>query len=593
MNDHYAICYQRLRNAYALGRKIFFISTVAFLSITATGIGWAQTNSTSASRNPSEATRNNATALPEWFGPTASPSGEIQHRIQTIEQAFDTEDVDYGRNIEPPDPSDLAIPGTNFTSYSALNPCLIPGTERSFGIFEDRPRFLPGGISRKLGKSNEELDEYSVELAKYYISFSMDEEAHLALSQIEAVSTEVQILREIARVISSEALQFQSSLSEFSGCESPMAFWSFLAMSPHTLAPVFDPDVIIATFEKQSSFLRRSLVQRLVQRFIQLGDRESALIIRDQMRFEGDETDILPLLLDLQMGENFDLTSMPDFISRLETGPRLEAIALIEHLLSEGGGPMVSNEELYSIAFHFALVGRSSQVSQELVAQTISSRLNASQLHGAMAQLKQAVSLQLIEDETLIEIIQQVLDPIFETSGCVYILSDWMWERVIQFGSELRWLSASRLLDCGLTKNVPELYTGQQGAGEVHPFEAKIASLEYDAGQLGILMVNQSASLPDTELAQAARRAEMYDFSTRVFQSMGDDQNYLEDLWRAGILEEYVAARSQKESWMENIFSERHTFRNETVTTSLVQTALKDSEDLRLSVEIMIQSFAD
>ena len=85
----------------------------------------------------------------------------------------------------------------------------------------------------------------------------------------------------------------------------------------------------------------------------------------------------------------------------------------------------------------------------------------------------------------------------------------------------------------------------------------------------------------------------MYEVSTSIFRKMGEDQNYLDDLWRAGDLEEYVIARPQEESWLDSIFYAPKTSGNDTVTTSLVQSALRDSEDLRSSVETMLRSFTD
>ena len=593
MTDRRAIRCHFQTAVHGLGRTILVTLMSSAISVASTGIGSAQIGTVSVSDTSSEVEENDGTSLPEWFGPSVTTSVKSQQLIQSIEESLDGEDVDYGRNIDAPNPNDLGVEETSFPSYSTLNPCFIPETERSFGIFSTGPQFLPGDISPKLGKSKEELDEYYIELAKYYISYSMDEEAHLALSQIEVASPQVEALKDIIQVISTEVDQSETGLSEFSGCASPMALWSFLGMPRNSLAPIFDPDVIIATFEKQSRFLRRRIAQRLVQRFIRLGDRESALILRDQMRFEVDETDILPLLLDLQMGESIAQNSMPALTSRLEISPRAEAISLIMFLLSEHTETSILSENLYSTAFSLALVGRSSKVSRDLVAQTISARLNAGQLHEAMVQLKQAVTLQLVDGEALVDIIQKTLDPSFETAGCVYILSDWMWNLVSQYQAELRLLSATRLLECGLTQNAVELFTAQKSREEIQLFETQVASLEYDAEQLGVLVESHRATLPDTELVKAARRAEMYEVSTSIFRKMGEDQNYLDDLWRAGDLEEYVIARPQEESWLDSIFYAPKTSGNDTVTTSLVQSALRDSEDLRSSVETMLRSFTD
>lgn len=120
-------------------------------------------------------------------------------------------------------------------------------------------------------------------LARLYLHAGFGAEALALLAALPAEVEDAWLLRDLARLVDEAAPLPDSPLAEMTGCDGAVALWALLA------APDPEPDRLLArTAIKRAFFalplhLRRHLGPPLVQRFLDMGDTDTALSLRESL----------------------------------------------------------------------------------------------------------------------------------------------------------------------------------------------------------------------------------------------------------------------------------------------------------------------
>ena len=172
---------------------------------------------------------------------------------------------------------------------------------------DERPLLQQLALRRDglLGEFDRPIPEAVQALAQLYIHAGFGAEAVSLLTTLPVPDAD--LLLDMARLLDEARPLPNSPLSAHVGCDGPVALWAVLAADDLRAAGVIDREAVWLAFSALPLHLRRHIGPQLAERFLALGDVQTAQTIRSAMtRVDGGEADdrvvVLDAVLDLAQG---------------------------------------------------------------------------------------------------------------------------------------------------------------------------------------------------------------------------------------------------------------------------------------------------
>lgn len=212
------------------------------------------------------------------------------------------------------------------------------------------------------GLSNEldQLTEESVsDLAQAYLELGFGAEARqfAKLGVLNAQRSE--LLDAIGRIVDLETGGEKTALDQYISCKTEASFWAALATENLNDQSFIAVDAILQTFSALPSHLRRQLGPELADRFLKIGDRETARQIENAiLRTKGDQGAAVALLgAHLNLSEGDIVSAEETLSSVVDSNDPLAIDALLEvagNRIAHGFAPLPQHlQDARSLAFQY------------------------------------------------------------------------------------------------------------------------------------------------------------------------------------------------------------------------------------------------
>ncbi|WP_143093096.1 tetratricopeptide repeat protein [Celeribacter neptunius] len=197
------------------------------------------------------------------------------------------------------------------------------------------------------------------QLARYYIYLTFGAEAKSVLKDFGVTVEGHDILWTLADIMDKGYAEKPGRLANQFRCDGAVAFWSVMAKEKLNDWEEYNMDSVLGTFSALPIHLRRFLGPKLSERFLAIGDEDSAKNIQSAIaRVEGDHGDAFALLdAELKLADG----DVPSGVGQLElivgeNGPKApEALVKLIATQAAEGGPIdrrtAENAEAMSVEF--------------------------------------------------------------------------------------------------------------------------------------------------------------------------------------------------------------------------------------------------
>jgi len=290
-------------------------------------------------------------------------------------------------------------------------------------------------------------------LARMLIYLTFGLEARAVLAQGPASIPNRGVLTELATLVEGDALNDTPILHSQANCESPAALWALLASPQARGRAEVNEAAIVRSLSSFPDHLRQHLGPRIAQKFVDMGDRESALQIRNAVERGGSEdlpeVKMLQARLDRAAGDELAANSGLVEVAASRSVQAADALTLlIENQIAAGRG--VSDgliEQAAAMAFE---AGDDPQAARLRIA-IIQALIHQSQFDEALDQLSNFTARNRIDARTADRLMAQALTKLAETADDVAFLKTAMRLSMNgQIAEGARLAVASRLVQLGL-----------------------------------------------------------------------------------------------------------------------------------------------
>mgnify|MGYP000471437160 CR=1 FL=1 len=168
---------------------------------------------------------------------------------------------------------------------------------------DDRPAGVQFADARRglVGEFDMPDPEAVLRLARLYLHFGFGAEARSLLEALARERAEAPLLSDLARLID-EALPLPGSqVTGMEGCDGAVALWAVLAAESPRPDPATDRAAVTRAFSALPSHLRHHLGPTLVQRFLSVGDADTAWQLRNAIGRAAGETSAALDLVDADL----------------------------------------------------------------------------------------------------------------------------------------------------------------------------------------------------------------------------------------------------------------------------------------------------
>ncbi|MBT2131655.1 hypothetical protein [Aliiroseovarius lamellibrachiae] len=324
------------------------------------------------------------------------------------------------------------------------------------------------------------------------------------------------------------------------GCDGNTALWAALAQSEFRPGQEINTKAIIVSFSKLPLHLRRHLGPSLAKKFLDAGDMQTAVSLRNILgRVEGDhgpEFQYLEAQIDLEQGETqLAETRLTDIVNDDTSLSPTAALEIVNARLSHN---QVVPQRILELVSTFAFEQQGSRLGIDLEIAQIQALANNGDFATAIAEfrsdvadhkynenevasLRHAIFSELVDQGTNSDFLRYTVGAEFDYNA---------------LGEELRKPIAERLIDLGFARDARVLL---DVAGTVPDTEqrldfAKIALLERKPdvalGYLAGLVTEDAERLR----AQAHDMSGDYSLSSEIYSRLGDKPAQYEAAWRGG-----------------------------------------------------------
>ncbi len=224
------------------------------------------------------------------------------------------------------------------------------------------------------------------ELAQYYLYLGFGAEARSTILELAPNTAQGSVLLAIASILDGDSQSLPGPLARQSDCPGRVAFWSMLAEGgPKSGMPV-DSRAIRTAFSALPLHLRRHLGPTLAERFLAVGDEESAFAIRDAIsRAPGDHGASFELL---EIGLSDAAGDQSALLTEIAAKDDSVAASAVSKMLEAGLASGDVPEGASDLAAAMAVEVGSTDQGQELAELAVRALLSNGDFHAALHEIE-------------------------------------------------------------------------------------------------------------------------------------------------------------------------------------------------------------
>ncbi len=398
-----------------------------------------------------------------------------------------------------------------------------------------------------VGEFDQPQPEGMTDLTRYYIYLSFGAEARALIQRYPDVVQHPAVLYVMADVMDNKEAAAAPSLVKQMACSGATALWATLAQPKLLPSQSINKPAVTLTFSALPAHLRRHLGPRLAEKFLAMGDQETADIIRRAFgrAVAPDDTS-----LELVNAE-FDVADgrVDSALNRLDTVVANDDSNLPEALLRRVNTTLDSGaavpEQTLTLLESLVFELRGTEIGAQLVDANIRARGSVRYYETAFNLLRDAVAQGEVSDARAVELRQILFGQLAKNSSDASFLrriSGHM-DQVVKMPAANRREIAQRFLDLNLPDPARQVLAG---TGASVPDEADrllyaLAALldsrpDVAIGYLAGLHGDEAESLR----AQALAHAGDYAAATTKYESLGNTEAALHNAWRGGLWPDVV-----------------------------------------------------
>ena len=462
-------------------------------------------------------------------------------------------------------------------------------------------------ISKQRGSVSGEFDKanaHAVEaLAKAYIYAGFGAEAKSVINEFNTELENENLLKSLAAIVDGFVPNTASVLDGKTGCDSAVALWAVLATPKLTAGLDINRPQVIGTFSGLPIHLRRFLGPKLAQRFLDIGDIDTARVLRNAIArapgAHGPEFRLLDARLDRERG--YDETAEKALESIISENSEVTVEALVELLEAKLEQKSEVSADLIVSAESFVQEQKSTQSGADLMRTLALTYAQSGNLSAALEKLRE-----IGDDEHFDEVLEgQIWEGVLESA--VNVASEEAFLRFV-FSSRndiahqvisrsvLR-KTVERVLNSGLPELAKDLLDAPASpTADDLVLLARAAIAENDPQDALSILKTVSGKEAARLKARAYGLMENYVDAAEEFASIADSNRHHEAVWRGGDWEYLQESGSDIEKTAARIMTSP-TFEERKEAPALDEVILQDkllieaSEGARHAIDALLQEY--
>ena len=469
----------------------------------------------------------------------------------------------------------------------------------------------PDSVWRNISKQRrsvsgefDKADAHAVEaLAKAYIYAGFGAEAKSAINEFNTKLENENLLKAMALIVDGYVPGTDSAFDGQTGCDSAVALWAVLAMPKLTAGLDINRPQVIGTFSGLPIHLRRSLGPKLAQRFLDVGDVDTARVLRNAIArapgAPGPEFRLLDARLDRERGYD---GSVEQALESIVSGNSEVAIeALIELLEAKLEQKSEVNTDLITSAESYVQEQRTTQSGANLLRILALTYAQSGDLSAALEKLREIGDGgrfdKVAEGQIWEHVLESAVNVATEEAFLRFVFStrnDITHQAISR--NVLRKI-VGRVLDSGLSELAKEFLDAPVApTADDRVLLARAAIIENDLqGAVGIL--NPVSGKEAARLkARAYELMDDYVNAAEEFASISDDNRHHEAVWRGGDWKYLQESGSDMEQAAAKIMTSPAFDEGKDVPVldeviALDKSLIEASESARHAIEILLEEY--
>jgi len=453
------------------------------------------------------------------------PNGEPQSHV-SIQTSVDR----YARQTSRAPPTDaegvLCLPDEYFDISQWGVP---PGPGADLGLYR----------AQLLGEFDVPVAQSITRLAQYYIYLTFGAEAVTLTRRFASDLDHPDLLQMLGEIMDDgRAVNADHMVTQMS-CDSRVALWAALSQAEFRPGQQINRTAVTAAFSSLPLHLRRHLGPDLAMRFLNAGDGDTAIALRNAIgRAEGAHGAPFELLeAQISLAQGNDVKGSDELARLVEVNDPVAAEALVDliDVKIDSGGAIP--QRVIEIASSLAFEQQGTAAGEVLVGAEIRARIHAADFAGALSVLSAALKDEEISQEHAAslraEVIEQLMMHATDAQFLRYVVPG-------QYSDDLppglRHRVGERLLTLGFNAEARAVVAPRNSENsaqdKVFLARALVADGDLEAA-LSLLsgLGDQSASL--TRAAALAARGD-HPEAAQIYSALDLSERQLKEAWRAG-----------------------------------------------------------
>lgn len=378
-------------------------------------------------------------------------------------------------------------------------------------------------------------------LARNYIYITFGAEALALMRRYPDEVERPDLLRAMAEIVDEGQSAVAPALVDQMACAEATALWATLAQPElHNSQSINRQDIVLA-FGALPPHLRHHLGPGLADKFLAIGDRATAVLIRAAIdRAAGEPTseyDMLSAHLDLEAGDLDRATATLDKV--VENGDATLPDALLERVETTLANGEAIAADLVALLDGLAFQHRGTELGRRMTDAGIRARASAGELAEAFAQFDDATETGALPPERQAMVEQELFDRLARDADDVGFLRLTIerLDRAATLPTRSRQQTATRLLDLGFQRPARRVLDAQGAVPD--PESRRLFARAALMDSRPDVAIGYLAGLEDEQArrlrGQAMEMAKDHPAAVRIFGEIGDPAAGLRAAWRGGL----------------------------------------------------------
>jgi len=395
---------------------------------------------------------------------------------------------------------------------------------------------------RSVSGEFDKADAHVVEaLAKAYIYAGFGAEAESVINEFNTKLEDENLLKTMAQIVDGYVPGANMVFDGQTGCDSAVALWAVLAMPKLSVGLDINRSQVTGTFSGLPIHLRRSLGPKLAQRFLDIGDIDTARVLRNAIArapgSPGPEFRLLDVRLDRERG--YDVPTEKALESIVSENSAVSIEALIELLEAKLEQQSEVNSGLITTAESYIQEQKTTQAGIDLMRVLALTYAQSGNLPAALEKLREIGSgerLDKVAEGKIWEgVMESAVNVATEEAFLRFVFSTRKDISDQAFSRNLLRKIVGRVLDSGLSGLAKELLDAPASpTADDRLLLARAAIIENNP-QDAVNLLNPVSGKEAIRLkARAYELMNKYVDAAKEFASISDDNRHHEAVWRAG-----------------------------------------------------------